>query len=69
MLATAHALRRPATPTLTAHPGGPPCTTLQVPTDYYSLWGWRYHSCQYSVTEYYHQFKGGEAAPPAVFLL
>lgn len=52
-----------------AHHAAPYVYPLQVPTDYYSLWGWRYHSCQYSVTEYYHRFKPGEAAPPAVFFL
>ncbi|KAL4856382.1 Endoplasmic reticulum-Golgi intermediate compartment protein 3 [Chlorella vulgaris] len=40
-----------------------------VPTDYFSLWGRRTHSYQYSVTEYYHQFRGGEDQPPAVYLL
>ena len=41
----------------------------QVPTDYYSLWGRRTHTYQYSVTEYYHRFTGNEEAPPAVYLL
>lgn len=44
-------------------------TVPQVPTDYFSLWGRRTHSYQYSVTEYYHQFRGGEDQPPAVYLL
>lgn len=41
----------------------------QVPTDYYSVWGRKTHTYQYSVTEYYHQFRGGEETPPAVYLL
>lgn len=40
-----------------------------VPTDYYTLWGRKTHTYQYSVTEYYHQFHGGEETPPAVYLL
>lgn len=41
----------------------------QVPTDFYTLWGRKTHTYQYSVTEYYHQFRGGEEQPPAVYLL
>jgi len=48
-------------------PPAPLC--VQVPTDYYSLWGRKTHTYQYSVTEYYHQFKGGEETPPAVYVL
>ena len=53
------------------HPHPPPHTHThtQVPTDYFSLWGHRTHTYQYSVTEYYHQFKGGEQQPPAVYIL
>ncbi|PRW39153.1 endoplasmic reticulum-Golgi intermediate compartment 3 [Chlorella sorokiniana] len=40
-----------------------------VPTDYYTLWGRKTHTYQYSVTSYYQQFKGGEEMPPAVYLL
>ncbi|EFN54050.1 hypothetical protein CHLNCDRAFT_136126 [Chlorella variabilis] len=40
-----------------------------VPTDFYTLWGRKTHTYQYSVTEYYHQFRGGEEQPPAVYLL
>lgn len=40
-----------------------------VPTDYYTLWGRRRHTHQYSVTEYYHPLEEGEEQPPAVFLL
>lgn len=67
-----------AAPRRSAHSPAPPTTwptfcpcppPPQVPTDYYSLWGRRTHTYQYSVTEYYHQFSGGEETPPAVYLL
>jgi hypothetical protein len=62
-----------ACPAASAHQRCPPLARAppppQVPTDYYSLWGWRTHSYQYSVTEYYHRFQGGEDHPPGVYLL
>lgn len=40
-----------------------------MPTDYYSGWGYRTHTYQYSVTEYYHRLKGGEQLSPGVYFL
>ena len=42
---------------------------MQVATDYHSLYGWKLHTHQYSMTEYYHRLQEFESSPPAVFFL